>query len=220
MKLSKETLTILTSFSLINQSILIKEGNVLKTISPQKTVMAIATVSDKFPVQAGIYSLSKFLSVYSLYSEPNLEFSDKYVSITEGKSKAKYFYADPSMIISPPDKEIKIPSSDVTVTVTAENLSKVLKASAAFSLPEIAFVGDEGKCFIKAIDSSNPSADSYGIELGETDDTFSLIIKTENLKILPLDYTVELSSKGISKFQSDAVTYFIAVESKSSYMKG
>ena len=219
MKLSSETTTILKNFAMINQSVLFKEGNVVKTISPQKTVMAVATVPDQFPREAGIYNLPRFLAVCGLYDDPELDFGQQCITITEGKSRAKYVYADSSMIIAPPEKDITLPSIDVTVNVAADDLAKVLKASSVFQLPEIAFVGDGGKCYLRAIDSSNPSADSYGFELGETADTFSLIVKTENLPLLAGDYTVDLSSKGISKFQSSKVTYYIAIESKSTYKK-
>ena len=31
----------------------------------------------------------------------------------EGKSRSKYFFADPNVIVSPPDKDISLPSEDV-----------------------------------------------------------------------------------------------------------
>jgi hypothetical protein len=220
MKLSNETVAILKNFSAINQSILFKPGNVLKTISPQKTVMAIATVPDEFPIQACIYNLPRLLSGHAMQGDPELEFGDKYVSIIKGKSEGKIFYADPSMIMAPPEKELKLPSIDVSVNITADELQSVLRASSAFQLPEIAFVGVDGDCYMRAIDSANPSSDSFGIEIGKTNDTFTLIIKTENLHILPLDYNVQLSSNGISKFEATNVSYFIAIESKSNYKKG
>lgn len=220
MKLSTETSNILKNFSVINQSIVLKEGNVIKTISPQKTVMASATVEDEFPSQAGIYNLPRFLSVCALHESPDLEFGDNAVMITEGKSKTRYVYADPSMIITPPEKEIKLPSVDVSVSLSADDLSKVMKATSVLQLPEIAFVGEEGTCYLRAIDSANPSSDTFGVELGDTDDTFTLIIKTENLQLMPGDYEVELSAKGISRFVGKNVTYFIAIESKSTYKKG
>ena len=220
MKLSSETITILKNFSSINQSIIFKPGNVIKTISPQKTVMASATVTDEFPVEAGIYNLGRFLATIGLREAPELEFGESSVTISEGDSSSSVRYADASMIISPPDKEIKIPGVDVSVDVTADQFKEVLNAAGVLGLPEVAFVGEDGVCYLKAIDSANPSADSHRIRVGETDDTFTLIIKTENLNILPGDYTVELSSKGISKFTGKNVTYFIAIESKSTYSKG
>jgi hypothetical protein len=220
MKLSQETITILKNFSTINQSIIFKPGNVIRTISPQKTVMASATVPDEFPREAGIYNLPRFLSTLSMYSEAELTFEDKRVLFKQGKSSTYVTYTDASMIIAPPQKQIDLPGVDVSVSVSADNLQNVLKATGVLGLPEVAFVGEDGICYLKAINSANPSADSHSIEVGETEDNFSLIIKTENLQILPGDYTVELSSKGISKFAGKQATYFIAIESKSTYKKG
>jgi hypothetical protein len=220
MKLSQDTITILKNFSTINQSIIFKPGNVIRTISPQKTVMASATVPDEFPREAGIYNLSRFLSTLSMYSEADLTFEDKRVLFKQGKSMSYLTYTDASMIVAPPQKQIDLPGVDVSVKMSAENLQNVLKATGILGLPEVAFVGQDGSCYLKAIDSSNPSADSHSIDVGETEDTFSLIIKTENLQILPGDYTVELSSKGISKFTGKQATYFVAIESKSTYKKG
>ena len=220
MKISAETISVLKNFSAINQSIIFKEGNVIKTISPQKTVMASATVADEFPREAGIYNLGQLLATLSMYKEPELEFNDKTLTVSEGKSSSVISYSDPSMIISPPAKEIKLPGVDVSVNVTAGVISNVMKATGVLGLPEIAFVGEGGTCYLRAIDSANPSANSHSVEVGKTYDTFTLIIKTENLNIIPGDYNVELSSKGISKFSGDLATYFIAIESKSTYAKG
>lgn len=220
MKFSERTLTIMKNFATINPSLIFKPGKELRTISPQKTVMAMAKIDDEIPSQACVYDMSRFLSVYSLYSSPNIEFEEKNFTISEGKRKTKYVFADNSMVIAPPNKEIDVPSKDVEVDVEWADLQSVIKASGVLQLPEIAFVGKDGDVSLKAIDSSNPSADSFGIELGSTEDTFELIIKTENLKLLPQNYKVTLSSKGISKFEGQDVTYFIAIESKSSYKKG
>jgi hypothetical protein len=220
MKLSPETITVLKNFSVINQSIIFKPGNTLKTINPQKTVMAIAAIADEIPREAGVYNLSQLLATLSMYNSPELTFGDKTLTFSQGKSSSTIAYSDPSMIIAPPEKEIKLPSVDVTVEVTAEDLQGVLKATSVLGLPEVAFVGENGICYLKAIDSGNPSANSHKVEVGETGDNFTLIIKTENINILPSNYSVELSSKGISKFTGKQATYFIAIESKSTYKKG
>jgi hypothetical protein len=220
MKLSTETITILKNFSTINQSIIFKPGNVIKTISPQKTVMASATVPDEFPREAGIYNLPRFLATLSMYSDADVSFDERRVVFNQAKSSSRISYTDPSMIIAPPAKEINIPTVDVVVDVPAETLSSVLKATPILGLPEIAFVGVDGSCYLRAIDSGNPSADMHSIEVGSTDDTFMMVIKTDNMQIIPGDYRVELSSKGISKFTGKQATYFIAIESKSTYQKG
>lgn len=225
MKLSNETLTILKQFSLINQSIIFKPGSVIRTISPQKTIMGSATVEEEFPVQVGIYNLPRLLSVCSLYEDADLQFHESYLTITEGKRNAKYKYCDASLIIAPDDKKVNFPEIDVSVELGADDLSKVLKASNVFQLPEIAFVGEGGKCYIRAFDSAKlekekRDSDSYDVELGETEDEFSLVIRAENINVLPSDYKIEISSKGISRFRTGNVEYYIAVENaKSSYTK-
>lgn len=219
MKFSNETLNVLKSFTAINKSILLTEGNVIKTITPEKTLIAIAEVPDTIPSQACVYDLSRFLSILSLYNEPDVEFGDKYFVISEGKRRTKYVYADISMIHTPPEKEITLPSEDVVVNVSEGDLSSVLKAAGVLQFSEVAFVGEGGTCYLKAIDSSNENADDFGVEIGETDDTFKVIIKTDNLKLLPLDYQVTICSKGISEFKGKGVTYYVAIDSKSTYNK-
>lgn len=220
MKFSELTNTMLKNFASINPSIVFKPGNTVRTISPQKTVMAVAEIDEEIPSDACVYDMSRFLSICSLYKEPEIEFNSNHFTISEGKRKTKYVFADTSMVISPPEKDISLPSEDVSVRVVWDDLQSVIKASGVLQLPEIAFVGEDGKCSLQAIDVDNPSSDTFGIELGDTKDTFKLIIKTENLKLLPQDYNVTLSSNGISKFESEKVTYYVAIESKSKYKKG
>jgi hypothetical protein len=220
MKFSNETLSVLKSFTAINKSIQMKPGNVLKTITPEKTLIAIAEIPDEIPSEACVYDLSRFLSILGLYNDPDVEFGDKYFTISEGKRRTKYVYADISMIHTPPEKDINIPSEDVVVSVTESDLSAVLKAAGVLQFTEIAFVGENGKCTLKAIDSANDNTDDFGVEIGETDDEFKVIIKTDNLKLMPMDYEVTICSKGISEFKGDNVTYFVAIDSKSTYNKG
>ena len=219
MKFSNETLTVLKSFTAINKSILLSAGSVLKTITPEKTLIAIANIQQEIPSDACIYDLSRFLSILSLYNDPDVEFFDKYFIISEGKRRTKYVFADLSMIHTPPEKDITIPSADVEVSVTADTLSSVLKAAGVLQFSEIAFVGEGGKCYLKAIDSANENADDFGVEIGEAVDDFKIIIKTDNLKLMPIDYDVTLCSKGISQFKGEGVTYYVAIDSKSTYNK-
>lgn len=220
MKLSEKTLTVLKSFAAINKSIVLKPGKTLRTITPEKTLMAVATIEDEIPAQACIYDLSRFLSIYSLYNSPDIEFHDRHFTIAEGKKKTKYVFADLTMVHSPPDKEIAIPSNDVEVNIQWDDLQSVIKAAGVLQFSEIAFVGENGTCYLRAIDSTNPSADTFGVEVGETKHNFTIIIKTENLKLLPRNYKVVICAKGISKFAADDVTYFIGIDSKSTYTKG
>lgn len=220
MKFSERTLTILKSFASINKSILMKEGNVLKTVTPEKTLIAIAAIPDQIPAQACIYDLSRFLSILSLYKDPDVEFHDKYFMIKDGKQRTKYVYADISMIHAAPEKEIKIPSSDVVVNVSWNDMQSVIKAAGVLQFIEVAFVGEAGKIYLKAMNSAQENSDDYGVEIGETSDEFKIIIKTDNLKLLPQDYQVTLCAKGISEFKGSDVTYYVGIETKSTYKKG
>jgi len=223
MKFSEKTLTILKSFSSINKSILMQEGSTLKTITPEKTLIASAEIEETIPSQACIYDMSRFLSILSLYKDPDVEFGEKNFIISEGKRRTKYIYADISMIHTPPEKAIKIPSEDVNVKVKWEDLQSVLKAAGVLQFSEVAFVGDGSNCYLKTIGSSSEGSDEgsddYGVEIGKTDDTFKIIIKTENLKLLPQDYDVTICAKGISEFKGADATYFVAIDSKSTYNK-
>lgn len=220
MKFSERTLTILKNFATINPSIVFKPGKQLRTISPQKTVMAMATIEDEIPSEACVYDMSRFLSTCALFGEPEIQFEGNHFVVSQGKKNTRYYFADKSMVIAPPEKEINIPSKDVEVEVEWADLQSVIKAAGVLQLPEIAFVGDGSTCSLKAIDSNSTTGDTFGIELGETSDKFQLIIKTENLKLIPQTYKVTLCSKGISKFEGADVTYFVAIESKSTYNKG
>lgn len=220
MKFSQHTLTVLKSFSTINKSIQLKPGKKLRTITPEKTLIAIASIEDQIPSEACIYDLSRFLSIYSLYQNPDVEFHDNFFIISEGKKKTKYVFADKSMIVAAPDKEINLPAVDLEVNVEWNDLQSVLKAANVLQFSEIAFVGEDCKCFLRAIDSKKSSTDTFGVEIGETEDNFTLIIKTENLKLLPMDYNVKLCAKGISNFVGDSASYYVAVDSSSTYVKG
>lgn len=217
MQLSEYTMDVLKSFSSINPSIVIKPGTTLRTISPQKTIMAIANGNDDFSSEAGIYDLSRFLATVSLFEKPELEFNEKSISLIENKRKVDYTLADASMIQQPPEKEINMPPCEVNVEISWNDLDSVLKAASVLGLPEIAFSGVGGEVILEAVNSKNPTTDRYGVNVGSTEDTFNMYMKVENMKLLPRDYEVSLSSKGLSRFASEDVKYFIAIESNSTF---
>jgi hypothetical protein len=220
MKLSREALAVLNNFAGINTSIVFQPGHEIRTISATRTVLGFATVPDRFPKRAAIYSLPRLLATYSLYKDAEIVFGDQSLTISEGRSTTKYTYTDPTMVFTPEERKYEMPSVDVTVKVSSTDLKSVLRAANVLELPQIAFVGEHGRCFLRAVNSKEPTADVHSIEIGETKDTFSLLIKPSHLSILPLDYTVELCAQGISKFEATNVKYFIGLDSKSTYRKG
>jgi hypothetical protein len=219
MILSERTVSILKNFATINPSILIREGSDLRTISPQKTILARVQVEEDFPQDFAISDLSKFLSVLSLFQSPELEFGEKALTIKSAQQKLTYFYADVSTFVSAPATEIKFPKTDVEFDLKAADLQKVLRAGQVLQLPEFIFGGDGETVSVRAGNFANPTADSFSIELGETPETFQAIFKLENAKMLHFDYTVSLSSKGISRFvnETEQMTYWLAVEKDSTF---
>ena len=220
MKLSDSTLSLLKNFSSINQSILFKEGSKLRTISVMKNILAEATINEEFARDFGIYDLNQFLNGLSLHQKPELDFAnDGYVVIKEGRSRSKYFFADPSVIVTPPDKEISLPSEDVCFELTTNVLEKLLKAAAVYQLPDISAVGEAGVVKLVVRDKKNDTSNAHEEVVGETDETFNFNFKVENIKILPGTYEVVVSQKLLSRFTSKNhdLTYYIALEPDSTF---
>jgi len=220
MKLSESTLSFLKNFSSINQSILFKQGNKLRTISVMKNILAEATISEEFIKDFGIYDLNQFLNGLSLHKSPELDFTnDGYVVIKEGRSRSRYFFADPSVIVTPPDKDISLPSEDVCFELSTSVLEKLLKAAAVYQLPDISAVGENGVVKLVVRDKKNDTSNVHEEVVGETDSEVSFNCKVENIKILPGTYEVVVSQKLLSRFQSKNhdLTYYIALEPDSTF---
>ena len=220
MKLSDNTLTILKNFAGINNSILVKEGNSLRTISVAKNILAEADIKEEFPREFGIYDLNQFLNGLGLHQDPEMDFTpDSYLTIREGKRRVKYFYADPNVIISPPDKNIELPSEDVHFQLESTSLEKLLKAAAVYQLPDLCVVGEDGVVKIVVRDKKNDTSNSYAVDVGETDKVFTFNFKVENIKIIPGAYDVVVSQKLLSRFTNSKfdLTYYIALEPDSTF---
>ena len=220
MKLSDNTLTILKNFAGINNSILVKQGDKLRTISVAKNILAEAVVDEQFPRDFAVYDLNQFLNGLGLHQDPEMDFTEEsYLTIREGRRKAKYFFADPQVIISPPDKQITLPSEDVHFQLESTSLEKILKAAAIYQLPDLCVVGEAGVVKLVVRDKKNDTSNSYAVDVGETDKEFSFNFKVENIKIIPGAYDVVVSSKLLSRFTNSQfnLTYYIALEPDSTF---
>jgi len=220
MKLSDKTLTVLKNFSSINQSILFKEGKQLRTISVMKNILAEATIEEELPKDFGIYDLNQFLNGLNLHQNAELDFqNDGYVVIKEGKSRSKYFFADPNVIVTPPDKSISLPSEDVCFLLDTKELDKLLKAAAIYQLPDLSVVGENGVIKLVVRDKKNDTSNEYAIVVGEADSEFVFNFKVENIKIIPGAYDVVVSSKLLSQFTNTKynLKYYIALEPDSTF---
>ena len=221
MKLSDKTLSFLKNFSTINQSLLFKQGSKLRTISVMKNILAEATIDEELPKDFGIYDLTQFLNINTtLFQSPELDFENEgYVMIREGRQRQRFFFADPSVIVTPPEKNLELPSEDVSFELKTEQLDRLLKAAAISQLPDLCVVGENGAVKLLVRDKKNDTANDYSVAVGETDKTFSFNFKVENIKILPGTYNVVVSSKLLSKFTSTNhdLTYYIALEPDSTF---
>ena len=224
MKLNQNTIETLKNFAGINTNILIKEGDELSTISTMRNIFAKAKISDQFTNEFGIYDLNEFLSAVSGFAKPELSLQDKYMTISsEGsKSKVKYFYSDPSVIVSP-TKEVNMPEADVTFSLSESNLTELKKMAAILKTPDLALVGEKGgNTILKICDKKNDTANTFDIVVGENATAdYTFYFKVENMKMLDGDYDVAVSSKSISHFKHTKlpVQYWIALEPDSTITK-
>lgn len=219
MKLSNDTLTILKNFAGINSGIEFKTGNQLSTISPGKTVLAKAVLKDSFPEDFCVYDLPQFLSVHSLNKDPEIEFDDSNIIFKSGKSKIKYRKTAKEMIITPPDKDLSLPSVDVSFKLTDEVLASILKSASVLQSPHIAVYSDGMSIYLQSFDAKDDSAHTDSIEVADGNGSlFKAVFLTENLKMIPGSYDVEISSRGLASFKNtiQEVDYWIAIEAKES----
>lgn len=217
MKLSPRTMQILKNFASINQSIMFKSGDVLSTISPGKTVLAKAKVAETFERQFAIFDLARFIGVMSLFNEPVIETHEKFCEIKDNNQKVHYTYTDPSMIVTPPDKEVKIDQPDIEFTLTADTFSRIMRAVAVLQTAELAVVGNGTTISLQTFDSKNSTSDTFSIAVGETTHTFEMIFKVDNLKLLSGDYEVKMTRKKFGHFKGNDVEYWITTESNSTF---
>ena len=218
MKLSKDTVALFKNFAGINSNLLLKQGNKIATISAQKNVMSDTVVTETFPSDFGIYDLNEFLGAMSLFDDPELDFSEKFVTIKEGGASIKYFAADAS-VLTAPQKAITFPEAEIEFTLTSTMLHMIQKTASVLRASDLAIVGGDGKMVIQVGDKKNATGNTYNAQVGSTDKTFKVNLKVENLKMLPGDYLVSISSKKISRFKatSSELVYYVAVEADSSF---
>lgn len=215
MKLSENTFNILKNFSGINQSISVKSGNTLRTISVAENIFCIAQVEEQFPRNFSLYDLNEFLGGLSLMTSAEMIFdNDDFVRIKTNRSQIKYFFSDSSLIKQAPEKDIKLPDEDVQFSLTHSDLNSVIKAACVYQLPDFSVVGDGSQISIVARDKQNDTSNTFSIAVGTTTEEFVFNLKVENIKLLKGDYHVIISKKLISKFihQSIPLVYYIALE--------
>ena len=216
MKLSNETIDVLKNFSSINQNILIKEGNKVRTMSTMKNILGEADIAESFPKGFGIYDLNEFLGVLTLAKDPELEFSNEnYLTIRGGLSKISYFFSDPSILVTPPET-FNAPETDVSFQVTKEAMANVTKASAVMQLPDLVFTGTSEGDTMAVTELKNTTSNQFEESWEhEGDKVFQFNYKIENLKMIPGNYNVDVSTTALVSHwnnQDKPIDYWIALE--------
>jgi hypothetical protein len=222
MKLTQRTFQVLKNFSTINPTLSVCKGNVIRTVSQNKTVLAEAQVQEEFPREFAIYDLSEMLGVISLFNEPDFDFDTYYVSISDdNKASSQYFYADKSMVTVPPDKAITLPDETVKFTLGDKVLKQLLQAASVMGLPELIVQGDGDTIKVVATNTKNTTAHQFSFEVGKTSDQFKVVFKVENLKMIAGTYDVVISTQRLARFTltDGSISYWIAMEG-SSYFGG
>ena len=213
--LSKTTIELLKNFCSINKSLVINPGNKLSTLSINKNILAYADVEESFDSQLSIYDLGVFLGGLSLFEQPTIDTSkDNFVTVSDqaGRSKTRFFYADPDIITQPPEKEIALPTEDVKFRLDASTLQQLQRAASVYQLPDLCLYGDGETMSLRVTDKKNDTSNSYSVKVGLSDSEFCYCFKVENLKLLLGDYNVTLSKSNVALFQGENIKYFIALE--------
>ena len=217
MKLSENTLSVLKNFSSINSGIVLQKGNIQKTISPEKSILVEAEIEDSLPEQFGIYDLNQFLGNVSTLKNPELTFSENNVLMDDGDITFNYYSCSANLIVSPPDKELKLKQVDVSFTLTNANLTKLLRLAAMNNLTHLSVVGKNGEIRLQTHEKANDTSNYASFKLNDySGEDFTASFKVENIKLIPGDYDVELQLGAFAKFvsKSGKIKYFIALESK------
>lgn len=222
MKLTETTMLVLKNFASINPNIVIEPGNILRTVSEGKNVFAKAQLDAEFPAKFGVYDLNEFLNVLGLVDEPSLTFQDSHVVVNDstGLSKVKYFFTDPEYLTTP-KKDIVMPTAEIKFTLGNDTLNKIKRAASALGHSTVAIRPNNGSVSLAIIDPGNPTSNTFTIDVDGTyeSNNFELILNISNLKLLPGDYQVEISSRLISHFinKTNGVEYYLALEKSSNY---
>ena len=221
MKLSENTLGVLKNFSSINSGLVLQQGKTQKTISPEKSILVEVELEDAIPNQFGIYDLNQFLGNVTTLGNPDLTFDEKSILMNDGEITLSYYSCSTNLIVSPPDKELKLKQTDVSFRLTNAVLSKLLKLAAMNNLTHLSVVGKNGEIRLQTHEKANDTSNHASFKLNDYDGAdFAASFKVENIKLIPGDYDVEIQLGAFAKFTAisgifkDKIKYFIALETK------
>ena len=214
MKLSKTTLELLKNYATINTNLLVKSGSSLSTVSASKSILAKGTIEENFPQEFAIYDLNQFLSLVTMSEDTEIEFSDDYLTCKSDAGRFKFYYAEPSIIVAAPEKEIEI-DAFYQFNITKEQINTIYRAASVISAPTLSVVASGDGVVLSGGDPNTPKSNSFTTDIGQANVQFDARLGIENLKVIPDDYEVTVSQKKVFKFSNSRLTYFLALEPSS-----
>jgi hypothetical protein len=220
-KISSETLSILKNFSSLNSNILIKPGNVIRTLAVNRGGMAEAVIDETFDTEFGIWDLDQFLGVVSLCNNPTFKFLEKKVEINSSTGSVfEYNYSEPRLLLVP-SKQPTVPEPTATASIDYGIWSEIIRAASVLKVDDISFINAEDGVTAVVTDLSDPTAHTYTVNLegSSMNHTFEVNFKISNIKILQGSYKMLLSEGKMAVFQNTNLnlTYWFGAESSSTY---
>ena len=216
--LTQQTKEVLNNYSTINGSILIREGSELKTINAGENLISQYDCTEVFPQTFAIYDLNQFLAGLSLFQNPVLEFSNaEYLTIRGDGRSAKYYFSDPEITLkTAPDRKVNFPGADIEFSINVNQLKALRRAANVYSIPDLVFASSAGGTVTLSLcDKENQTSNVYSQEiLGDNTGEYELVMKMENVNLVPGDYNVKISSKLITEWKHTSLplVYYIALE--------
>jgi hypothetical protein len=216
MKLNDRTLSVMKNFASINSGVVIRKGIVQRTISPEQTILVEAHFEDDFPETFGIYDLNQFLGNITTLNNPDLTFTSEVVKMNDGEIELSYHACSTNLIISPPEgKDLVMKNPDLSFSLSQSSLNKILKIGAMNNLPNISIVGDKNGLYVKSHELKNDTSNFANMRISDHNgEDFTVTFKTENLRLIPDNYNIDIKIGGFSCWtnSNNTLKYFIAME--------
>lgn len=212
MKISGNTIKILQNFANINQGIVIRPGNTLRTMAEERNLFAQAEIEETFDKEFGVYDLKKLLAILSMQKNPDLTVSDAVLTIRGDKSAISVRHTNTKLIKSPPDKNV-VTDYLVSFPMTLSDIKWIFDTSSILGTRHVVFKGKNGRLSVDACDVEGKVVDEGSLDLGETQHTFKAVLFVDRLKIMSGDYDVSISKHGIIQFKlkTAKLTYWVAL---------
>ena len=221
MKITENTINILKNFSFINRSLIVIPGNRIAIRNDDISILAEAIVSETFPKFA-IGDISKFLNIISLFDDPDFNFTESSVIISENNHSVEHVFSNPDVFDRTGkfrkslerEKLINFNESDISFKLTDKEIKSIIKASGVLKNDFFVIEAIKNRTFIHCNNIKNPSSDRYTFEVPKSfNDNFRYVIKIEKMKLMSSDYNVSIDLNGIVRFKKDEnLVYYICTE--------